>query len=187
MQDQALGGLSGFLNSWDCILQGMREPPNETQLEFMFYEAIRSHPDLKEDIAHYDRLEEGAGGDRSYQFLHNCVGRAVRVKRMRDNLYQQRKNIGGLPDVGNPDFQDGDNRRMSRPGCAAPAQQPEAAGKRKTLCSYHAQGYCNKGKDCKYSHDTPELGRVEITRMVKRARAKAPPKEARASQLASTT
>ena len=135
-------GLSGFLNSWDAILQGMREPPNVTQLEFMFYEAIRLHPDVKEDIAHYDRLEEGAGGDRSYEFLYNCVCRAVRIKRMRENLYQQRKNIGNLPDVGNPNE---DTRYMSSPNCAAQTNQQGAGGKRKTFCAYHAQGFATKG------------------------------------------
>ena len=147
------GGLSGFLNSWDSILQGMREPPNETQLEFIFYEAIRLHPDVKEDIAHYDRLEEGAGGDRSYEFLYNCVCRAVRVKRMRENLYQQRKNIGDLPDVGNPNE---DTRYMSSPNCTAPTNQQEA-GKKRTLCAYHLQGFCNKGDKCKYSHDLRDV------------------------------
>ena len=88
--------LDGFINCWDCILQGMREPPNETQLEFMLYEAIRLHPDSKEDIARYDRIEEGSGGDRSYQFLHKCVCRAVRVKRTRENLFEQHKHFGNL-------------------------------------------------------------------------------------------
>ena len=31
------------------------------------------------------------------------------------------------------------------------------AEKKKTLCAYFAQGYCNKGKDCKYEHDKTKV------------------------------
>ena len=38
------------------------------------------------------------------------------------------------------------------------ASQPEGAGgKRKTLCAYHLQGFCNKGDKCKYSHDLRDV------------------------------
>ena len=73
------GNLEGFMNTWIMVLQGMREEPAEVQLEFIFYEAVQDYQSLKEDIAHYNRLEEGSGGDRSYKFLFDSVNRSLRL------------------------------------------------------------------------------------------------------------
>ena len=90
------GNLEGFISTWNLVLQGMREKPSESQLEYMFYDAIKDHKDVKEDIAHYDRLEEGSGGDRSYQFLRDSVNRALRIQRMRGNRKAQSQALGGV-------------------------------------------------------------------------------------------
>ena len=142
------------MNMWSMVLQGMREEPSETQLEYLFYGAIREHRDVKEDIGHYDRLEEGSGGDRSYTFLYDCVSRAVRIQRLRKNRQDQSRALTGEKDL----LPDDDLRVDNVP--AAAARQQDKVGQNKTLCSFYQQGNCDRGKDCRYSHDIPDNERT---------------------------
>ncbi len=73
--------LEAFLNLWTRIVTGMRRRPCDEDLEVMFYKNIKAHPLLAEDVAHYNRLDEDAGGDRSYSYLVACVQRAIRRTR----------------------------------------------------------------------------------------------------------
>ena len=77
------GDLESFQNSWNYVLSGMRAPPDDEVLEHFYYEAIKSQRCLAEDIAHYERLEDDSGGDRSYAFLYNAVDRYLRRRRHR--------------------------------------------------------------------------------------------------------
>ena len=67
--------LETFWNTWVHILTGMKRKPCEEDKEILFYKQIKDHKGLAEDISHYNRLEEGSGGDRSYAFLDESVAR----------------------------------------------------------------------------------------------------------------
>ena len=70
---------------------GVRSSPPEEVLEHFYYEAVKSHRGIAEDIAHYERLDEGSGGDRSYSYLVSVVDRYIR--RFRHG--QVRKELSG--------------------------------------------------------------------------------------------
>ena len=72
------GNLGNFQNSWEMVLDGMKSPPPEEVLEHFLYEAVKSHRGIAEVIAHYERLDEGSGGGRSYSFLVSAVDRYIR-------------------------------------------------------------------------------------------------------------
>ncbi len=63
------------------VLSNMKAPLEDEILEVIYYEAVKSFPHISEDIAHYNRLEDGAGGDRSYKFLYEIVNRQMARKR----------------------------------------------------------------------------------------------------------
>ena len=63
----------------------------EEVLEHFYYEAVKSHRGIAEDIAHYERLDEGSGGDRSYSYPASAVDRYIR--RFRHG--QVRKELSG--------------------------------------------------------------------------------------------
>ena len=65
----------GFQNTWTTVLKGMRKQPDEDVLEFLYFERVEKFHGIAEDIVHYSRLEEGSGGDRSYDFLFTSVQR----------------------------------------------------------------------------------------------------------------
>jgi len=89
------GNLEGFTNSWDMVLKGMRKVPEEDILEFLFYEAVKGWRGIAEDVSHYERLEEGSGGERSYQFLRNAVDRYIRREKQKKVREDIGKAIGG--------------------------------------------------------------------------------------------
>ena len=91
------GNLQGFQNSWVMVLSGMKSSPDADTLEVVYYEAIQGHRGLAEDLAHYNRLEEGSGGDRSYAFLYECVERHLRVTRQAKTREELHRGIGSQP------------------------------------------------------------------------------------------
>jgi hypothetical protein len=42
----------------------MKSVPDDETLEPLYYEAIQHHRSISEDLAYYNRLEEGSGGDQ---------------------------------------------------------------------------------------------------------------------------
>ena len=80
------GNLEGFINSWYMVLRGMNDKVDPKILEHLFFEAIKDHKDLSEDIAYYKRKEESSDHvDRSLRFLEDSVNRCVRVAREEKN------------------------------------------------------------------------------------------------------
>ncbi len=73
--------LEAFQHLWNKVLLGMRAAPDDVSLEVMYYDCIHKHPGITEDIAHYNRLDEDAGGDRSYAYLRDAVARYLRRSR----------------------------------------------------------------------------------------------------------
>ena len=55
------GNLEGFQSTWIMVLSGMREQPGDDILELIYYQAVSKFSGLSEDIAHYDRRDEGSG------------------------------------------------------------------------------------------------------------------------------
>ena len=90
------GNLEAFSNTWEMILQGMPKPPDGSILLHLYYEAIRTHKDLAEEIARFDRMED-ADPKRSYQYLINCVQRHLRVRRERHVREEISRSLRGNP------------------------------------------------------------------------------------------
>ena len=47
--------LEGFINTWYMVLRGMKDIPDTKILEHMFFNQVKDHRDLSEDIAYYKR------------------------------------------------------------------------------------------------------------------------------------
>ena len=154
----ANGNLQGFQNSWVMVLSGMKTSPDADTLEVVYYEAIQGHRGLAEDLAHYNRLEEGSGGDRSYAFLYECVERHLRVTRQAKTREELHRGIGsqpsstpalGAPEKGGKGNKSGDKKGNKGSG---KSRSSSASGS----CRFFAEGNCKKGKDCPHSHDLPQ-------------------------------
>jgi len=73
-----------FLHYWDYIIQGMKNKLPEDTLEDMLATQLRKSPDMKMDMAHYDRCEHGEK-DRCYQYLRRCITRLIEAKQLLKN------------------------------------------------------------------------------------------------------
>ena len=151
------GNLQGFQNSWVMVLSGMKSSPDADTLEVVYYEAIQGHRGLAEDLAHYNRLEEGSGGDRSYAFLYECVERHLRVTRQAKTREELHRGIGSQPSttpaLGAPEKDGKGNKVGDKKGKKGSGKsRPSSAS---GSCRFFAQGDCKKGKECPYSHDSP--------------------------------
>ena len=136
------GNIEGFQSTWTMVLSGMRKQPDEDILELLYYERVESFQGIAEDIAHYNRLHEGSGGDRSYFFLFNAVQR--HLQRTRQRTVREAISLS-LGDAGKP----------AAPG-AKGDQEGGGKGKIKgdssAVCRYFAAGNCTKGAECKFKH-----------------------------------
>ena len=85
------------------VLAGLQVMPPECILEFCYFKQIEHVKMLSEDIAHYNRADEGTA-DHSYDFLKNAVAnclRRTRRKQVRDalskgvsgNAYEKAKDV----------------------------------------------------------------------------------------------
>ncbi len=87
--------LETFWYTWVHILTGMKRKPCEEDKEILFYKQIKDHKGLAEDISHYNRLEEGSGGDRSYAFLDESVARFLRITKQAKSRAELSKGLSG--------------------------------------------------------------------------------------------
>ena len=123
-----------FLNSWIAVLSGMREEPPLRVKEELFLEQMRKSQVLREEVAHYDRVEKG-DPDKTYDFLVKSIRKFLERKRHRQNRQDMVKALSG---------------GQVRPGAAA--SSGPSPDKSQTPCSFFQKGTCKKGKDCPYSH-----------------------------------
>jgi len=131
------GRLDGFMNTWNMVIARMKTVPDLGTQEFLFYEAIKDHRELSEDIAHYKRLGEGSlDAHRSLDFLVDSINRCIKIAREDDNRNALTSTLGG-----------GGNT------IAATRLAEEQDEKKKLVCRFFKEGNCRNGKDCKYSHD----------------------------------
>ena len=91
---QGDGKLEQFLNSWDAVLIGMNEEPNQEFLEVLFLGQIKKSGVLALDLAYYRRLQLGHE-DRNYQWLRAAVVRYLDLKRQEDSREATRKGLAG--------------------------------------------------------------------------------------------
>ena len=68
----------------------LKNPLSNEQLEEIYYEKIKGHPGLKEDLAYYNRLDEHLDRpDRSYHYLFGIVEKFIQ-RTHRDNVKRSR-------------------------------------------------------------------------------------------------
>ena len=87
------GNLDVFLHEWDTALSRLGETPAENILESLFYKRVQHHPELRPDIAYYDRLPQGHS-ERTYPWLYDRVEsylERVRIQHARNELDGGRK------------------------------------------------------------------------------------------------
>ncbi len=88
--------IEGFQNSWVMVLSGLSKAPDLDVLEYCYFQQVKGFRPLSEDIAHYNREEEGSR-DRSYEYLYDSVNRhfqRTRHLKMREALS---KGLTGSP------------------------------------------------------------------------------------------
>jgi hypothetical protein len=117
--------LEQFQNNWVAVLDGMRRAPHPEDLEDIYYKAICEHKGLAEDIAHYNRQEEGSGGVRSYEYLYNRVSTYLSLTRQKLN----RASLASAYAGGGQGIRNDPNRGLAAPSNeqAAPAASNDQA------------------------------------------------------------
>ena len=84
--------IEGLHNSWVMVLSGLSKAPDLDVLEYCYFQQVKGFRPLSEDIAHYNREEEGSK-DHSYEFLYDAVNRhpkRTRQHKMREALSKGR-------------------------------------------------------------------------------------------------
>ena len=96
------GNLEFFQTNWHATLSALTIVPEDMWLEQLYYQQIRYHKGIAEDINHYDRLEDRPEHpDRSYKYLHDAVERFIN----RQNRLRAQKSLDqgmGLAQPNNP-------------------------------------------------------------------------------------
>ena len=134
--------ISDFLVSWNTVIGGMRGSLGEAPIHQWFYEQVKKSTVLKEEVAHYDRVDPGHP-HKSYKWLMGAVRKYVMVKRRDLN---REKNV------------ERSFTGVALPGSAAPAKAEskapgKGAGKDSVIC--HACGRKGHVKaDCWSTEET---------------------------------
>ena len=186
--------LEKFLTTWDSVVAGLKDAVSETVLLPIFLRQIRQAPQLREDLAYYDRLPIGHE-DKTYMFLITSVRRYVSRQRAKATREATHQSLAG---------------EAADPKAAAPAPKPKAKGKAKskakakakssgggdapaakakakpkakakagakssTPCKFFAMGTCKFGDGCSYSHkdDAPAAEAKAKAKAKPKAKAKA--------------
>ena len=72
--------LRAFLNDWESVLAVMATAPTDDVLETLFRTQLSFSSSMKEEIAHYERLDVGHP-DKPYTFLVSAVRKHLEMKR----------------------------------------------------------------------------------------------------------
>ena len=75
------------------VTSNMRKLPDEETMEVIYHDAVKGYPGLSEDMAHYNRLDEGSGGDRTFDYLYNSVNRYLARKKQDRNRNALSKSV----------------------------------------------------------------------------------------------
>jgi hypothetical protein len=146
--------LEGFQDMWEYALAGMTSVPHKDVLEHCYYQQLRGYRGLSEEIAHYNRHDRGHP-DHTYEFLVKSVEKHLARARRLGNREAQTRSLAGVQPT-----------RNAAPGTPYSPRQPEkprptsrdpAEGSNDPtlrVCRYYLKGECNKGEECKFSHDS---------------------------------
>ena len=147
--------LESFVNTWDSVIAGMHKEPEPEIVENLFYQQIKGHAALREDIAHYDRSPE-EHPDHTYDFLRLCVARYLDRKRQDANREAHQQAFGGAtPAAALAAAEDKPDKKKNGKGKGTSKSRSASKGKGrggKRPCYAFQRGDCAKGKNCEYSH-----------------------------------
>ena len=124
----------------DLLNESCPRSPQKPSSILRFFDQVSTHPDLRLDIAHYNRLPQDSP-DRSYRWLKHIVDAQLernRADRVRHEFHR------------------------TPPAAPAPSKKGDGKGDRdpapEGACfSWWRTGACKRGKSCLYSHmDNPK-------------------------------
>ena len=140
--------IEGFQHSWVMVLSGLSKVPDLDVLEYCYFQQVKGFKPLSEDIAHYNREEEGSK-DRSYEFLYDSVNKHLQrtgQHKMRDALSRGLAGSPTSPGASAP------GKGKEGKGKERPCSRSAEAGKGLKACPFHTRGTCRDGKDCPMMH-----------------------------------
>ena len=86
--------LVAFMNTWDHVRLGMRRDIDREVLHQLFHTQIKGLPELKMDMAYYDRVGVGHE-DHTYEWLYQTCRRYI-ARTHRESIKKQlHDNLGG--------------------------------------------------------------------------------------------
>ncbi len=172
--------LAEFLTTWDQVIAGLRNVPNDETLLALLMRNLRTCRAMESDIAYFDRLAVGHA-DKSYEYLLRCARAVVERNRLqwyRDEL--SRSLTGGWVNVGkgkeskgkgkgkkgkrsssgNRDGKGSERKgkgKGGRPtqGDRSPSRDSTRSSPVNDVCKMHLKGKCKAGKDCSKRHNPP--------------------------------
>jgi len=128
--------LKTFITNWDQVLAGIRQVPDVSVLETLFYKQVKNCRAIAHDLNEYQRAAEG-DAKRSYEFLIDSVRKHLDRERLEVNRERVARGLCGNP--GKP---------------SAPVAEAKPGYVPKGYCIQFARGKCTNDK-CKYKHETP--------------------------------
>ena len=120
--------IEGFQNSWVMVLSGLYKNLDLDVFEYCYFQQVKDFRPLLEDIAHYNREEEGSKG-QSYEYLYDSVNRHLQRTRQHKMREAFSKGLTGnptSPSVPGP-LEGSEGRGRAKSGSAL-AQRKRASG-----------------------------------------------------------
>ena len=175
--------LQEFLSTWDTVLAGLKQAPDDTILETLFLRQIRKCRSMEQDVAYYDRLTSDHV-EKNYQYLLRCARKVVERSRLQWYRNELSRSIGGIGPAahagspkgdgkgnkkGDNKGNKGDRKRSNPPGSGKKGgqkggQSNSALGDqrpspppnhKKDICQFHLKGKCKNGESCPTLHNPP--------------------------------
>jgi hypothetical protein len=189
--------MAEFKSHWDSIMRRMTDPLTEPTLKGLLYKKLRDSKVLKDDIAHFDRMEND-NELKNTTYLWNAVNRAIRIRKERKNADEQENYLrnelsaSGVPAT--PAKAKAKTKAKAKAGKAAkeagpatpappvPSGWTEARGRSKSkgpktdadianVCWFHNREGCTKN-GCQFNHTT--LSEADKKRQIAPARSGSP-------------
>jgi hypothetical protein len=130
--------------------------------------SVSKNPQIQNDMAHFARVPK----DRTYEFLLSSIDRYLDLQTLNYNRLAIENDLGRGNKNIHANTQAGKGKGNNQKGDSS-NQQANAGGKGKKKpdastpgpCWFHNNGGCNKGKDCRYSHQ--KLPKEEAAKLQK--------------------
>ena len=127
--------LRAFIANWDQVIAGIKNVPDETVLETLFFNQVKNNRSIAHDLQEYHRAEEGTE-KKSYTFLITAVRRFLDRERLESNRERVARTLGAAS------------------SSAVPALDKTAGYIPKGYCRAWNREGCND-PNCKYKHQAP--------------------------------